>query len=259
VTTESGQYTDGEGYDRWTARWSEQMARDLVPWLGVRRDARWLDVGCGTGVVTDAIMDVAWPGAVTGIDGSDAYLEVARRKVPGARFDHGDASALPYPDQSFEAVVSSLLIAYLPDPAAALRELVRVTVPGGVVGVVVWDHELDLLRHYRQAAADAGVAEVASEFPSYDLERENALARGLAGAGLRDVQTRRLSPRVTFDGFDDYWGSMLARKGRTAEHLETLPAPKQATLRELLRALVEPKPGAKVVVEATAWAARGRR
>jgi hypothetical protein len=101
--------------------------------------------------------------------------------------------------------------------------------------------------------------EVQLVIPDHDLEREDALARGLAGAGLRDVQTRGLSPRVTFDGFDDYWGSMLARKGRTAEHLETLPAPKQATLRELLRALVEPKPGAKVVVEATAWAARGRR
>lgn len=259
MTTGSGHYADGEGYDRWTARWSEQMARDLVPWLGVRRDARWLDVGCGTGVVTDAIMDVAWPGAVTGIDGSDPYLEVARRKVPGARFDHGDASALPYPDQSFEAVVSSLLIAYLPDPAAALRELVRVTVPGGVVGVVVWDQELDLLRHYRQAATEAGAPDVLREFPSHDLEREGALAEGLAGAGLRDVQTRRLTPRVIFDGFDEYWAALLGRKGRTVEHLESLPAAKQATLRELLRALVEPKPGAKVAVEATAWAGKGRR
>jgi SAM-dependent methyltransferase len=259
VTNEARHYTDGAGFDRWTARWSEQMARDLVPWLGVRRDARWLDVGCGTGALTDAIMDVAWPGEVTGLDASEAFLEVARRKVPGAHFEVGDATALPFPDQSFEAAVSSLLIAYLDDPAAALRELVRVTAPGGVVGVMVWDAKLDLGRYYRQAATEAGVAGVDTVFPAHDLEREAALAGALGGAGLREVQTRRLSPRVTFEGFDDYWTSMLARKGKTTEHLESLTAAQQATVRELLRGLVEPKPGAKVVIEAIAWAAKGRR
>jgi SAM-dependent methyltransferase len=259
VTSEARHYQDGAGYDRWTARWSEQMARALVPWLGVRRDARWLDVGCGTGAMTDAIMDLAWPGEVTGIDASEPFLEVARRKVPGARFDHGEAVPLPYPDGSFEAVVSSLLVAYLPDPAAALREMARVAVPAGAVGVVVWDAKLDLGHYYREAAIAAGVAGVEEVFPAAALEQEDALSGALAGAGLREVQTRRLATRVAFEGFDDYWTSMLARKGLTTEHLESLPAATQAVLRESLRALVEPKPGAKVVIEAVAWAGKGRR
>jgi len=259
MTKEARHYLDGAGYDRWTARWSEQLARELVPWLGVRRDARWLDVGCGTGALTDAIMDLAWPGAVTGVDPSEAFLEVARKKVPGARFDHGEAAALPYPDQSFDAVTSSLVIAYLPDPAAALRELVRVSAPGGLVGVLVWDARLAVGHQYRQAAIAAGVPHVERDFPSYEMESEEGLSRALPGAGLRDVQVRRLSARVSFEGFDDFWDSMLARKGRTTEHLESLPAAQQATLREMLRSLVEPKPGAKVVAEAVAWAGKGRR
>jgi ubiquinone/menaquinone biosynthesis C-methylase UbiE len=259
VTTESRHYEDGAGYDRWTARWSEQMARILVPWLGARRDARWLDVGCGTGAVSDAVMDLAWPGEVTGIDSSAPFLELARRKVPGARFDHGKAVPLPYPDGSFEAVVSSLLVAYLPDPAAALREMARVAVPGGVVGVVVWDAKEDLGHPYREAAKAAGVADVEEVFPAEALEREDALSAALGSAGLREVQVQRLATRVAFEGFDDYWASMLARKGKTTEHLESLPASTQAVLRESLRALVEPKPGAKVVVEAVAWAGKGRR
>jgi SAM-dependent methyltransferase len=258
MTSDARHYLDGAGYDRWTARWSEQLARDLVPWLGVRRDARWLDVGCGTGALTDAIMDLAWPGAVTGTDPSDGFLEVARKKVPGATFDHGEAAALPYPDQSFDAVTSSLVIAYLPDTAAALRELVRVTVSGGVVGLMVWDARLAVGHHYQQAATAAGVPDVERDFPSYEMESEEGLSRALAGAGLRDVQVRRLSARVSFEGFDDFWDSMLARKGRTTEHLGSLPASKRATVRESLRSLVEPKPGAKIVVESVAWAGKGR-
>src|SRR2546421_7078074 len=180
MTNESRHYLDGAGYDRWTARWSEQLARDLVPWLGVRRDARWLDVGCGTGALTDAIMDLAWPGAVTGVDPSDAFLEVARKKVPGAKFDRGEAGALPYPDHSFDAATSSLVIAYLPDPAAALRELVRVIVPGGAVGILVWDAKLAVGHHYRQAATAVGVPDVDADFPAYEIESEEGLSPALA-------------------------------------------------------------------------------
>ncbi|HEX6350233.1 MAG TPA: methyltransferase domain-containing protein [Candidatus Dormibacteraeota bacterium] len=252
MTTEGRFFWDAEGYDRSTARWSAQLARELVPWLGVRRDARWLDVGCGTGVVTDAIMDLAWPGAVTGIDPSEAYLEAARRKVPGARFEVGDATALPFPDASFDAVVCSLVIAFVADPATAVAQMARVTAPGGFVGLVAWDPAEYLWHDYWEAAQEAGA-------PGGGPEQITDLPGLVGGAGLRDAQTRRITITVTFDGFDDYWQTLLGRKGHVADHFASQPPATQAAIRESVRLRVERKPGAKVPVAATAWAAKARR
>ncbi len=248
-------YTDGLAYDRSTGRWSEQLARELVPWLGVRRDARWLDVGCGTGAVSDAIMDLAWPGQVTGIDSSEGFLEVARRKVPGARFEVGDAQALPYPDACFEAVVSALVVALLPEPAAAVAEMARVTVPGGIAGLIAWDRDRYLQRDYWEASDEVGAGGREVD----EIDSAEALGQLLTGAGLRDPQARLLTARVTFEGFDDYWESLLGRKGHVTAHFQGQPAPRQAAIRESLRRRVERKPGAKVPVEASAWAAKARR
>jgi len=255
VTADPSYYRDGPAYDRSTGRWSEQLARELVPWLGVRRDARWLDVGCGTGAVSDAIMDLAWPGQVTGIDSSDGFLEVARRKVPGAQFDSGDAGGLPYPDASFEAVVCALVVPLLPDPAGAVGQMARVTVPGGVVGLLAWDRDRALQREYWEASEEVGAG---GREPDR-IDSAEALGQLLAGAGLRDPQTRLLTARVSFDGFDDYWESLLGRKGRVTDHFESQPPAKQASIRELIRPRVERKPGSKVAVEASAWAAKARK
>jgi len=255
VTTESRFYRDAEAYDSSTARWSEQLARELVPWLGVRRDARWLDVGCGTGVVSDAIMDLAWPGAVTGIDASEPYLEAARRKVPGARFELGDATALPFPDGSFEAVVCSLMLALLPDPAAAVGQMARVAAPGGVVGLAAWDGENYLQHEYWEAAQEVGAQ---GREPDPIAGGED-LVRLLGSAGLREAQTRLIQLTVTFDGFDDYWQTLLGRKGHITAHFESQPPARQAAIRETVRPRVERKPGAKVPVVASAWVAKARR
>src|SRR6266536_302159 len=255
TTANPRHYSDGPAYDRSTGRWSEQLARELVPWLGARRDARWLDVGCGTGAVSDAIMDLAWPGQVTGIDSSEGFLEVARRKVPSAHFDVGDAGSLPYPDASFEAVVSALVVALLPDPPAAVAQMARVTTPGGVVGLLAWDRDRYLKREYWEAAEEVGAGGREAD----RIDSAEALGQLLVGAGLRDLQTRLLTARVIFEGFDAYWDSLLGRKGQVTAHFEGQPGAKQAAIRESVRRRVEPKPGAKVPVEASAWAVRARR
>jgi len=255
VTAQAGFYADADAYDRTSARWTEQLARELVPWLGIRRDARWLDVGCGTGAVSDAIMDLAWPGAVTGIDSSEPFLAAARRKVPSARFDAGDATSLPYPDGSFDAVVSSLVVPLVPDPEKAIAEMARVAAPGGVVGLAVWDGKDYLQHEYWDASAEAGTG---GREPDRIRSGED-LTRLLVGAGLRDPQTRLLTLSVGFDGFDEYWQTILGRKGQVAAHFNSQPPAKQAAIRESLRPRVERKPGAKVAVAASAWAGRARR
>ena len=253
----SGAHTDGEAYDRAVGRWSRILGQEFVPWLGVRRDASWLDVGCGTGALTAAILDLAWPGRVTGVDTSQAFLEQARRNLPGADLRLGDAMALPSSAGAFDVTVSGLMLSHVSDPAGAAAEMVRVTRPGGTVGVYVWDADRYVTRHYWEAAAAAGAPRL-DEDPRrrFPIASGRAVADLMRNTGLREVQTRALEAWVRFETFDEYWQGLLGRQGHTGSHLASLPAGLQDAVRRELEQRLGPGP---FEIAARAWAARGRR
>ncbi|HEX8959204.1 MAG TPA: class I SAM-dependent methyltransferase, partial [Solirubrobacterales bacterium] len=206
-------FSDAGGYERATGRFSRQFGRQFVPWMAVRRDARWLDAGCGTGALTHAIIDLSWAGEVVGVDTSDAYLEHARRTVPGARFDRASILELPFDAGHFDAVVCGLVLHHLGDPAAAVREMARVTATGGQVGIYVWD------RRERQNAA-YGRAIKATGAPVTDhlrglnrLGTADELADLLNGAGLTSTQSTRLEASVDHASFDEWWEALMGRQG----------------------------------------------
>jgi len=121
-------WTSGEGYDRYVGRWSRVVAREFIDWLGVRAWASWLDVGCGTGALSETILATADPGALQGIDPSEAFVDHARHAVsdPRASFEVGSAEPLPYQNGHFDAVVCGLVLNFVPDHQAALVEMRRV-------------------------------------------------------------------------------------------------------------------------------------
>jgi SAM-dependent methyltransferase len=117
----------------------EEWAPRVAGGAGIGPGDRVLDVACGTGVLTREAAARAGPtGAVTGFDLSPEMLAVAARLSPGLRWQQGSAEALPFPDGSFEAVVSQFGLMFFPDPVAGLREMMRVLVPGGRLAVAVW-------------------------------------------------------------------------------------------------------------------------
>src|SRR4051794_12306782 len=130
----------GAAYEPYVGRWSRLIAAEFLPWLGVDGGRRWLDVGCGTGELSRAILAFAAPGDVAGIDPSEGFLAFARAHTPQARFEVADARALPFETSSFECVVSGLVLNFVPEPAQAVAEMARVLVPGGTVGAYVWDY-----------------------------------------------------------------------------------------------------------------------
>src|SRR6266511_3550519 len=148
----------GEAYEPYVGRWSRMVAREFVPWLGVPPRRSWLDVGCGTGALTETVLALGSPDSVCGVDPSEGYVAfvAAHLRDPRTSFRTGDATALPFADGEFDATVSGLVLNFVPGPARAVAEMARVTRLGGVVGAYVWDYAeaMELMRYFWDAAVE---------------------------------------------------------------------------------------------------------
>src|SRR5579883_2436886 len=149
-------WASGAAYEPYVGRWSRLVAREFLAWLRLPVERRWLDVGCGTGALSEIILKHAAPREVIGIDRSAGYVAYVRRQVqdPRAHFGVGDARALPYAAAIFDVAVSGLVLNFVPEPERAAAELARVTRAGGTVAAYVWDYagRMELMRHFWDAA-----------------------------------------------------------------------------------------------------------
>ena len=167
-------WANGASYESYVGRWSRLAAFQFLPLLDVPSGARWLDVGCGTGVLSQAILDTASPHAVLGIDSSEGYIEFARKKVqdPRVAFRLEDAQALRVESAAYDAVVSGLGLNFFPKPSQALGEMIRAVRKGGTVAAYVWDYaaQMQLMRYFWDAAvALDGAALALDEGQRYPL------------------------------------------------------------------------------------------
>jgi SAM-dependent methyltransferase len=257
-------WDDGEPLERYVGRWSRLVARELVAWLSVPPASRWLDVGCGTGALTETILRHAAPGAVTGVDLSPGYVAHARAHVTDsrARFEVGDATALPLADASCDAVVSGLLLNFVPAVGRALAEMVRVARGGGTIASYVWDYagRMELMRHFWDAAAavDPGARDL-DEGRRFPLCRPGPLAELFRGAGLAEVATRAIDVPTVFRDFDDYWSPFLGGQGPAPGYAATLDDERRVALREQIRSRLPVRADGSIHLTARAWAVRGTR
>lgn len=257
-------WSSGATYEAYVGRWSRMVAREFIPWLAVPTAQRWLDVGCGTGALTQTILDVAEPDSVTGVDPSEGFLAHARATItdPRARFLVGDAQAAPIKSESIDAIVSGLALNFVPDTARAAAEMARVARPGGTVAVYVWDYagEMQFMRYFWDAAAaiDPQAREL-DEGARFPICHPDALERLFSAAGLRDVTTRAIDIATTFRDFDDYWTPFLGGQGAAPSYLMRLNEQRRAAIRERLRAMMPTTADGSIALVARVWAARGSR
>lgn len=257
-------WASGDAYELFMGRWSRTAARAFLSWLAAPRLADWLDVGCGAGALTETILAQSAPAAVTGVDPSASFLDAARARVGDKRatFLPGDAMALDFADGQFDAVVSGLALNFVPDPARALFEMARVTRPGGLLGVYLWDYAdgMEMLRRFWDATVEldpsAGDHHEGRRFPFCAEAPLSALFRG---ARLLGVETRAIDIRMVFRDFDDYWQPFLGGQGPGPAYVARLPEQQQAALRERLRATLPAKADGSIELPARAWAIKGRR
>lgn len=200
----------GDAYEAYVGRWSRGVADMFVRLLDVPTGRRWLDVGCGTGALTAAVLALADPTEVVGVDPSEGFLTSARSRVddPRSSFRLGDARSLPLPDQRFDAVVSGLMLNFVPDPSRAAAEFARVVTPGGVAAAYVWDYAegMGMMRYFWDAATalDPTAADL-DEGRRFPLCQPESLARLWTDAGLEQVRAHAVEIPTVFTDFTDYW------------------------------------------------------
>jgi SAM-dependent methyltransferase len=264
LTEKLDRWASGTAYDRYVGRWSRRVAAEFIPWLGVPADARWLDVGSGTGGLTETILTLAEPASVVGVDPSDAFVAHARAAVtdPRATFRGGSAAATGITDGSVDAVVSGLVLNFVPDVGAALDEACRVVAPGGVVGAYVWDYAdgMEFMRLFWDAAiaVDPGTADV-DQGRRFPVAAPGPLGAAFTEAGLRDVSVRAIEVPTVFPDFDDLWTPFLGGTGSAPTYVAGLTEEHRQRLREQLRRSVPQEADGSIRLRARTWAASGRR
>jgi SAM-dependent methyltransferase len=257
-------WAKGAAYEPYIGRWSRLVAHEFLPSLGVEPDRRWLDVGCGTGMLTRAVLELAAPAEVVGIDPSEGFLAHARSRTTDARarFQTADALALPFEDESFDAVVSGLVLNFIPDAAAGVREMRRVSRPGGTIAAYVWDYadKMQMLRYFWDAALSLDpAAHAQDEGPRFNVCRPGGLRAVLEDAGLRDVDDRAIDAPTVFADFDDYWTPFLGQQGPAPAYVASLDEERRVALRERLRETLPTEQDGSIRLFARAWAAQGQR
>lgn len=251
-----------DAYERYVGRWSRPVAGQFLGWLALPGGGTWTDVGCGTGALVAGILSACAPASVTGVDRSEGFIEAVRAQItdPQASFVVGDATNLPLTDDSSDAAVSGLVLNFVPDHAGMLREMIRVTRPGGRVAAYVWDYAegMEMMRVFWDAVVAVNPQDVAlDERDRFPICRPEALADLWRQHQLKDVAVRSIDIPTVFTDFSDYWTPFLGRQGAAPAYLASVDDDTRARIRAGSQARLVPAEDGSIRLTARAWAVQG--
>jgi len=253
-------FEDGAAYERMMGVWSRIAGGIFLDWLALRVGLRWVDIGCGSGAFSELLVERCAPAEVQGVDPSEAQLAFARTR-PAARlaqFRQGNAMALPFPADSFDAAVMALVIFFVPEPAKGVAEMVRVVAPGGTIAAYAWDM---LGGGYPGEAIRAelhGLGLNPPLPPSVDASRIDTLRALWIGAGLEAIETREIAVQRSFADFDEFW-AITSSGAALASFLAAMPTADVERLKARVRERLPPDAAGCVTYTARANAVKGRK
>lgn len=256
-------WTSGAEYERWMGRWSRLLAHKFLPWLDLPAGLRWLDLCCGSGIVTEAIADSCAPAHISAVDISPGQIEFARehRSRPSITFETADAMSLPFPESSFDVAVCGLGLNFIPDPVRALEECRRVLRPGGTTAAYVWDYAggARFIREFWDAAlavdAEAAAFDQARRFA---ICTQAALRDAFVRAQFEQITVRSLEIVTHFSSFEDYWTPLLTGQGSAPTYLAGRDEKTRAAICERLVSSLPRNPDGSIELPARVWAVRAR-
>ena len=255
-------WASGVLYEPYVGRWSRRVAKEFLNWLEIPSQLQWLDVGCGTGALSQTILETCDPKSVRGIDRSDGFVGYALAKItdPRAEFEVGDAQSLPVNSEMYDSAVSGLVLNFVPEPERMVSEMRRAVKTGGKVAAYVWDYadKMQLMRYFWDAvvALDPAAADL-DEGPRFPVCKPDALRKLFENSGLKQVETRAIDIDTHFKDFDDYWQPFLGGQGPAPSYATSLNEEKRNKLRDQIHASLPFEPDGSIPLIARAWAVRG--
>jgi len=251
-------WDSGDSYEYFMGRWSKLLAPEFLNWLDLPSSSTWLEVGCGTGALSEAIVQRCEPSHLTCVDPSENFLAKSKERLNNkGKFLIGDATEIPAGDDSIDIVVSGLALNFFPDLETALAEMKRISKPGGTIAAYVWDYagRMDLLRYFWDAAIslDSSVLEL-DEGVRFPICNQDKLKNAFQQAALSEVEVTKLDIITHFKNFDDYWNPFLGGQGPAPTYLESLTENQQQELKKTIKdkLLFEPDGSIKLLGRAIA-------
>jgi SAM-dependent methyltransferase len=249
--------TPAEAYDRHVGRYTHELGRALIAEAGVRAGQTALDVGCGPGALTAELVAVLGPGHVAAADPSEPFAEACRTRLAGVRVEVAPAEALPFGDGEFDVVLAQLVVNFMTDAPAGVREMRRVAKPGGTVAAAVWDYagEMTLLRAFWDAAVALDPAAEALDEKHMPYSTPDTLAD--LWSEMADVRVSEAVATAGYYGFEDLWGPLESGVAPSGRYATSLPEDGRAALKDEYRRRLAAGDG-PFRLNARAWVVTGR-
>jgi SAM-dependent methyltransferase len=256
-------WATGALYEPYVGRWSRLVAKDFVKWLSIPAQKDWLDVGCGTGALTQTVLEHCCPNTIRGIEPSSGFIEFAKTKIHSARvsFEIADAQSLPFEPACFDVVVCGLVLNFVPQPRTAVSEMARVARRGGQVAAYVWDYagKMEMIRYFWDAAVALEPAALGyDEGRLFPICQPSSLSDLFKETGLKDVEVHQFDIPTCFRDFDDYWSPFLGGQGPAPGYLMSLSEERRDAFRDRIHACLPIAENGSIDLIARAWAVRGQ-
>lgn len=257
-------FSNPHAYEAYVGRWSRLVAHEFLNWLSIAPGGSWLDVGAGTGILTEVILQQAVPAKVLASDLSTDYLAFARQRIDDDRvtFRIEDSGKIAFEAPEFDVSVAGLVLNFVPDARQTTEAMVQATKSGGTVAAYVWDYgdRMEMMRHFWDAAIQVDPA--ASEMDAggrFAICEPKALCTLYESVGLSAVDTIPIDIPTRFENFDDYWRPFLGAQGSVSKYLRGLNEELLTAVREQLRKQLPTANDGSISLIARAWAVKGKK
>jgi SAM-dependent methyltransferase len=255
-------WDSGASYELFMGRWSRLVATSFVEQLSPAHGLQWLDVGCGSGALSEVIIQSAKPAALTAIDQSENFVSTAQERLGNqAECKVGNALNVPLDDFSVDATVSGLVLNFIPESAKALAEMKRVTAPGGTVAIYVWDYsgKMDLLNYLWDAAVELNPEALSLHEGKRFSDSNPVSLEGLfEESGLKEITAFPIEITMQFRDFDDYWQPFFGGQGPAPSYVLSLSEFERGQLKDALVERLSYRAEEPISLAARAWAVKGR-
>jgi ubiquinone/menaquinone biosynthesis C-methylase UbiE len=250
-----------DDYERYMGRWSRTIGEKFLAWLDAPKDARWLDVGCGTGAFSELILRHCAPKSLSGIDPSPEQIAYARKQLPDVTFEVADSMDLPFGESEFDVVASALVIHFIPDRQKAFAEMHRVLRSGGLVAGYTWKRTAAAnfapYAPMLQVVQSIGAETVSS--PTVPEGSPEGMRATLNAAGFTDIAVTEIEVTRTFASFDEYWDIQAMPFSPSGKTMAKLTDAQRSKLREAMREMLPAAADGSITYAATAMAGKARK